>query len=80
MVIVNSSQTEVELTGWQRGALKVSATKAIREHTGLGLADAKGAVDICLDGQTTILKARDAAAARALVAQLNDLKFVARLR
>lgn len=41
----------VRLHGWSEGVQKVSATKAIRRHVGLGLAEAKGVVDACLDGR-----------------------------
>lgn len=71
---------EVELIGWRDGALAISAIKLIRTHTGLGLSDAKQAVDAALSGRHSMLPARDVPGARALVAELVTLHFVARLR
>lgn len=71
---------EVELTGWREGALAISAIKLIRAHTGLGLFDAKQAVDAALSSRRSVLPARDVPGARALVAELAALHFVARLR
>jgi ribosomal protein L7/L12 len=42
---------EVRLVGWERGILKVSATKVVRHFSGLGLADSKGRVDRLLEGE-----------------------------
>jgi hypothetical protein len=53
-MIVHEEMHEVRLHGWREGALKISATDAIRENTKMGLAEAKGVIDRCLEGKTTI--------------------------
>ncbi len=70
---------EVELVGWSEGALKVSATQAIRECSSLGLAAAQGAVDACLCSTPTRVPTKGVAAARELVSKLTGLGFKARV-
>jgi hypothetical protein len=70
---------EVELLGWEEGALKVSATQAIRECSSLGLAGAKKAVDGCLSGTPARVRTTSVAAARELASKLVGLQFVARV-
>jgi hypothetical protein len=70
---------EVELLGWKEGALKVSATQAIRDCSSMGLAAAHEAVDQCLSGSAVRVPTGSVAAARELVSKLVHLKFVARV-
>ena len=70
---------EVEFLGWKEGALKVSATQAIRECSSLGLAAAKEAVDACLSGTLARVQTKSVAAARELVSKLASLCFIARV-
>ena len=41
----------VRFTGWRPGLNKVKLNHALREHSGLGLADAKDVVDDVVDGR-----------------------------
>jgi hypothetical protein len=70
---------EIELQGWEVGALKVSATQAIREFSSLGLAAAHKAIDECLSGKVVRVSTGGVAAARALASKLVCLKFIARV-
>lgn len=70
-----SDPRAVELCGWRIGANKVAAVKAIREHSSLGLADAKRAVDSVLGGGRARIKASDSKAALDLAAALEELHF-----
>ena len=70
---------EVELSGWKEGALKVSATQAIRECSSMGLAAAKEAVDLCLSGNPARVRTASVASARELVLKLEHLHFAARV-
>ena len=49
----------VVLEGWRVGAQKVALTKCIRECTGMGLADAKHAVDALMKGDEVVLSVND---------------------
>ncbi len=71
--------SEVELFGWEKGALKVSATQAIRECSSLGLAAAKEAIDSCLSGRPARAQTKSVAAARELASRLVGLGFIARI-
>ena len=73
------ANSEVELSGWKEGALKVSATQAIRECSSLGLAAAKEAVDQCLSGTPARVRTTNITAARELASKLASLKFVAKV-
>jgi hypothetical protein len=70
---------EVELQGCNAGALKVSATQAIRESSPVGLAAAHEAVNQCIFGSAARVPTGSVAAARELVSKLAQLKFVARV-
>ena len=59
------------------GAKKIDAVKSIRDHTGLGLSEAKHCIDQCLDGKVVELKTTDASAARELVKELREQFFAA---
>ena len=63
----------VHVTGWRYGMQKVSTTRVLREHLGLGLAEAKGITDAILDGKELWLDVESSAAAEALAAALQAL-------
>ena len=67
--------SSLELYGCRKGANKVMATKQINEHTQLGLKDAKGAVDACLDGNTSIVQCADPESAEMLAHKLSAVGF-----
>ena len=67
--------SSLELCGWRKGADKVMATKEIKEHTQLGLKDAKGAVDACLDGNKPIVQCADPESAEILARNLSAVGF-----
>jgi len=78
----NASATpraQVDLIGWREGAQKVSATKAIRTLSSLGLAAAHHAVDRCVSGEIVTVPTLDVAAARALAIQLENLGFIGKV-
>lgn len=70
---------EVELLGWKKGAVKVSATQAIRECSSLGLAAAKQAVERCLSGNPVRVQTKSVALARELVSKVAVIGFAARV-
>jgi len=72
-------KAEVEIEGWNEGALKVSATQALREHSTLGLASAHAAVEQCLNGKPVRVSTTNVAAARELAAKLSSLQFIAKV-
>jgi ribosomal protein L7/L12 len=71
---------EVRLMGWRKGALTVSAIQAVRQHSAVGLAQAKKAVDSCLANQPTVISVPSVAEARALVLALASVGFEALVR
>ena len=70
---------EIELVGWTEGALKVSATQAIRGSSSLGLGAAKEAVDLCLSGRPAKVRTASVMAAHELVSKLSQLGFAAKV-
>ena len=72
-----SPRAQVRLTGRQRGALAVSAIRTIREHSSLGLAAAKQAIDACLGVKgKAVIDTTSVAAAVSLMGALSKLGFV----
>ncbi len=65
----------LELHGWKAGANKVMATTQIKAHTELGLKDAKGVVDACLDGNKPIVRCVDPKSAEILAHKLSAVGF-----
>ena len=65
----------VELLSWNVGALKVAANNEIRKYSNIGLADAKLAIDECLDGKKHVIECRSAADAEQLIYNLSNLGF-----
>lgn len=70
-------RAEIELKGWVKGARKISANKAIRAHSSLGLSDAHDAVGRCLAGQAVQIQTESVSAARELVSELAGFGFIA---
>ncbi|PQA76550.1 hypothetical protein C5F53_16485 [Rhodoferax sp. TS-BS-61-7] len=71
---------EVFINGWRKDALVISAIQAVRQHSTLGLAQAKNAVDLCLASQPSIVSTLSVAEAKALVLALASAGFEARVR
>jgi ribosomal protein L7/L12 len=71
---------EVSLTGWRKGALAVSAIQAVRQHSAIGLAQAKSAVESCLASESSIIPVPSVAEAKALFLALASAGFEARVR
>jgi ribosomal protein L7/L12 len=65
----------IALSGWEQGALAVSAIQAIREQSVLGLAAAKDVVDRCLAGENVQVETKDVDGASELAAKLRQLHF-----
>ena len=63
----------VRITGWAPGFKKIEHTKQLRECAGMSLVEAKAATDAVLENMTVVISLPDAAAARALAAQLLEL-------
>ncbi len=68
---------EVELKGWVKGARKISANKAIRAYSSLGLCAAHDAVEGCLAGRAVKIQTESVVAARELVSKLKEFGFIA---
>lgn len=71
---------EVRLTGWRKGAPSVSAIQAVREHSTIGLVQAKSVVDSCLANQLPVVMVPSVADAKALVSALASAGFEAEVR
>ena len=71
---------EVCLSGWRKGALTVTAIQAIRQHSSVGLGQAKGAVESCLANKSSVVSVPSVTEARALVAALASAGFEAQVR
>ena len=63
--------TEVRLVGWNKGLQTVSLIKAICDHAGVSLSEAKFLVEELLDG-------RSVAVSFANAAKMNEFREVAR--
>lgn len=74
-----NANAQVQLEGWEKGALAVSAVQAIRGHSSLGLAAAKLAVDQCLAGEVVRVDTPSVPAARELALELQRFHFTARV-
>lgn len=68
----------VELVHAEKGAKKVSCTKALQVHCNLGLAAAKEITDALLESKYPTVSLQSAAAARSLIVDLAALGVVAR--
>jgi hypothetical protein len=66
------------VSGWEIGANKILATRAIRTHTKLGLAISKSYVDTVLDGKSAEIACDSAESAAHLVSELTALGFNAK--
>lgn len=75
-MIVHDEMHEVRLHGWREGALKVTATKTIQAHTKFGLAQAKEAVDRCLEGKITVFTFDSVEPALGFSNAINEIGFI----
>jgi hypothetical protein len=71
---------EVVLTGWRPGALAVSAIQLIRQHSPVGLGEAKRVAEECLGDRKPVIKAHNIASARILVQSLAGVGFIGEVR
>lgn len=71
--------TQVQIIAWNPGALAIPVIAAVREHTGLGLRDAKLLIDASLEGQPVAVTCPDARSAQALLDDLHRLNLKAQL-
>ncbi len=67
--------SSLELHGWKTGANKVMAITEIKANTELGLKDAKGVVDACLEGTKPIVQCVDPKSAEILAHKLSAVGF-----
>ncbi len=65
--------TRAELTGWREGLNKVRLNHLLRQYGGLGLADAKEAVDRLLSGERVAVACADEKAARSFCEQATSV-------
>ncbi len=68
----------VELIRAERGAQKVSCTKTLQAHCGLGLSEAKQATDAMLEHKYPTVSLQSEELARSLIVALAELGVVAR--
>jgi ribosomal protein L7/L12 len=61
--------TRTELTGWREGLNKIKLNQLLRQYGGLGLADAKEAVDRLLAGERVAVPCADEDKARSFCEQ-----------
>lgn len=64
---------QVQITGWREGLRKVSMTRALQEHAGLGLGAAKSVTDAILDGEVVDVPCASEEIATALADRLAGL-------
>lgn len=69
---------KLQLLGFEKGANKAAASRAIRKFTDCGLADAKQNLDLCLDGVTTLIECQTPEQAAELATELRQLNFNAK--
>ncbi len=70
---------EVRINGWHQGAPTVKAIQTVRDHSGLGLANAKEIIEACLANGFPTVVVGNVQIAKNLVATLGDLGFVAEI-
>lgn len=78
MVLNDTSDTRmarIRLVGWRPGANKVRADKAIKAHANIGLSQAKGFVDLCINGEESEIQLPSVAVARQLAKELDAYGF-----
>jgi ribosomal protein L7/L12 len=69
----------IEINGWLPGFKKVSCTKALQLHAGLGLLEAKQITDAVLDGKQQLIEMQSTLEGTTLVATLLELGALARV-
>jgi ribosomal protein L7/L12 len=70
----------VVLNSWRPGLRKIPLNKLLRARTGMGLAEAKRAVDDLLTGNPVEIRMPDRASAEALLAEAMSLGAVGEIR
>ncbi|MFZ6769424.1 YrhB domain-containing protein [Undibacterium sp. Di26W] len=73
------ANAQIRLFDWKQGALTISAIRAIRQHSSLGLGVAKKAIDDCLAGNASFINTSSVASARDLVSVLLKAGFIAEI-
>lgn len=71
---------EIELVGWIPGASAITAIKGIRQHSSLGLGEAKSIIERCLAGERCVVRAPDIDQAKSMVATLGTAGFKSHIR
>ena len=66
---------DIVLVDWRSGAETIPAIKTIRDLTSLSLAEAKAAVNACLEGKAYIVRIGSLESAELLTGALNNLGF-----
>lgn len=61
----------VEMFGWREGFLKITCTRLLQEHPGLGLAQAKASTDRVLEGERVTIAIERLEVATQLAEQLS---------
>ena len=69
-IVSDSKMPKVNIIGWRPGLQKISMTHVLQERLGLGLKDAKGAVDAVLAGESIAFTLEDSTDAASLVQAL----------
>jgi ribosomal protein L7/L12 len=69
----------LNITGWRVGLKKISMTHALQEHLGLGLKDAKGAVDKVANGEAVSFVLEEPDKAEALAKALEAVGAIVEL-
>jgi ribosomal protein L7/L12 len=64
---------QIRITGYRPGLQKIGMTKAIRQHTGLGLKAAKDCTDALLAGQVVTVEVASPGIATTLIRELDEL-------
>jgi ribosomal protein L7/L12 len=68
---------DVIITGWREGLRKISMSRLLREHCGLGLRESKACVDRLLAGESVRVIVADGETAETLIGRLAEVGAVA---
>jgi ribosomal protein L7/L12 len=68
---------DVIITGWREGLRKISVSRLLREHCGLGLRDSKTCVDRVLGGKSVRVTVADRETSETLIGRLAEAGAVA---
>ena len=70
--------TRIRISGYRKGLRKIEMTKAIREHAGLRLDEAKSCTDSVLNGEIVGVQANEQDAA-ILITKLTAFRAIAKM-